>query len=110
MGDMAEEIMDEVLDGVTKTDVQEEIHHENVEAHGVAIRLAVLAVDSYATRHRLPDQERNELLDMLDLPRQQFTPPPRQDPESLIDNLPKVVVMDTRAPSDHLIPERKSYL
>lgn len=94
------------LDGLIKDSVREDEYHREVEAGDLAYRAARESVASYAHRARLSEEEEAELLDALGLSMERH-PLTKEEKEQLVHCLPKSIVMDTRSPTNNLMPERK---
>jgi hypothetical protein len=106
----AEEPQENVLDGTTKDGTHGDLYAADLAAHSLASRVAAQVVNAYARRVELDEAAHHELLDMLELPRV-FEPPTEAEleREHLLGQLPVVKTIDSRAPNDQLVAERRLF-
>jgi hypothetical protein len=97
-----------VLNGITKDGTYGDVYQDEMVAEDLAQRMAALTVHEYAGRVGLSEDDRNDLLDMLELPRE-FIEPTEYEKTVVARHLPKVSPMDTRSPNNHLVPERRGW-
>ena len=101
--------MENRLDGLIKDSVREEDRAKEVETDGLAHRAAYWTVVEYANHLGIGQEETDDPLTMLGLPLTCDNPLPltEEEREQLVHCLPRSIILDTRSPSNNLLPERK---